>query len=326
MNRPTRKVFITGGAGFIGSAFTERLLALPQIERITIFDRNLEHKERLKLKLNDARISLVTGDLKVPVSVTESMMGHDTLIHLASNADISRAEKQPTIDFEEGTLLTQLALESARIAGIKRIIYASGSGVYGDRGSDRVRESDGPFLPISTYGASKLAGESLISAYCHMFDMKGLAFRFANIVGLGQTHGIALDFVEKLLLNPNELEIMGDGNQTKSYICVNDVFDAVWLANTNCTETFDIFNVASQDEISVREIARIAVEEVLPEGAKIDFKYSGKARGWKGDVPVVRMNTEKIRKLGFAPRFNSEQAIRRAIREIFEIKKAGTMT
>lgn len=325
-DRETRKVFITGGAGFLGSAFTERLLANPEISQVTIFDRNANDPARSKLKSKDRRIRLVAGDLKVPKTLTDAMMGHDTLIHLASNADISRAEKQPTIDFEEGTLLTQLAVEAARIAGVARILYASGSGVYGDRGTQRLKESEGQLLPISTYGASKLAGESLISAYCYMFDMTGIAFRFANIVGPGQTHGIALDFVEKLLSNPHELDILGDGNQTKSYISVDDVFDAVWLANQKSAKDFDVFNVASVDEISVKQIAQIAIEEVLPAGARVELKFKQKARGWKGDVPIVRMNTDKISALGFAPKFTSQEAIRLAMRGILEGRKAGTKT
>lgn len=325
----TENVFITGGAGFLGSTFAERLLSFPHIAKITIFDRNATNPEKSKLKVKDDRIALIAGDLKVPKTLTESMMGHDTLIHLASNADISLAEKQPTIDFEEGTLITQLAIEAARLAGISRILYASGSGVYGDCGTSRMKETDGPLLPISTYGASKLAGESMVSAYCHMFGLTGIAFRFANIVGPGQTHGIALDFVEKLLRNSNELEILGDGKQTKSYISVNDAFDAVWLAKEKSEKRdreFDVFNVASADEISVNEIARIAIEEVLPEGSCVNLKYKGKDRGWKGDVPVVRMNTDKIRSLGFAPKFSSAEAIRIAIKGILEAKKAGTKT
>lgn len=323
-NGETRKVFITGGAGFLGSAFTARLLATPHISKITIFDRNANDPALSKLKSDDNRIALVAGDLKVPKTLTEAMMGHDTLIHLASNANISLAEKQPTIDFEEGTLLTQLAVEAARIAGLSKILYASGSGVYGNRGTQRMQEADGQLQPISTYGASKLAGESLISAYCNMFDMTGIAFRFANIVGAGQTHGIALDFVEKLLRNPNFLDILGDGNQTKSYISVDDVFDAVWLANQKCTKNFDVYNVASADEISVKEIAQICIEEVLPPDAKVDLKFSGGAGGWKGDVPTVRLNCDKIRALGFTAKLSSSDAIRCAVRGILHAKKLKT--
>ncbi len=311
-------IFITGGAGFLGSAFVERLLDLPEIGKITVFDRQSKNTDHSKLKCKDERIHLVCGDLKDADSLTQAMSDHQTVIHLASNADIALAVKQPTIDFYEGTILTQNALEAARINKVKRFLYASGSGVYGERGNEELREDDGSLLPVSTYGASKLAGEVLVCAYCSMFDLTGIAFRFANIVGAGQTHGVALDFVEKLLRNPAQLEILGDGSQTKSYLDINDAFDAVWLAHTKCQSKFDIYNVASNDAISVNEIARIAIEEVLPKEAKVEIKYTGGDRGWKGDVPVVKLNFDKIRALGFAPRRSSSEAIRAAIRGILD--------
>lgn len=322
----TRNVFITGGAGFLGSAFTARLRSFPNIAKITVYDRNALISERSRIRANDSRIALVAGDLKDLDLLTESMADHDTLIHLASNADISLAARQPTIDFEEGTLLTQNALEAARINKVSRVLYASGSGVYGDCGATVLSENSGPLLPISTYAASKLAGESLLSAYCHMFNMTGIVFRFANVVGPGQTHGVALDFVKELLHDASQLEILGDGKQTKSYIDVNDVFDAVWLAHNKSEKNFDIFNVASNDVMSANDIAKVAIEEVLPNGSTVNLKYSGGDRGWKGDVPIVRMNTEKIRALGFTPKYSSAEAIRMAIRSILEAQKAGTKT
>ena len=321
----TKNVFITGGAGFLGSAFTERLLALPDVSKITVYDRNALTKERSRIKVNDSRIALVAGDLKDLDLLTESMAGHDTVIHLASNADISLAARQPTIDFEEGTVLTQNALEAARINNVSRVLYASGSGVYGDRGETMLREIDGPLLPISTYGASKLAGESLLSAYCHMFDLTGIAFRFANIVGPGQTHGIAMDFVEKLRHNPHELQILGNGMQTKSYIHTTDVLDAVLLAHSHSSKKFDVFNVGGNDTITVNRIAQIAIQEVLGAKAQVELKYAGGDRGWKGDVPVVHLNTDKIKSLGFSPRYSSEEAVQLAIRSIVDAHKSDVL-
>lgn len=309
----TQNIFITGGAGFLGSHFVERLCQLPEISKISVFDRHAERLETLQQQCEDSKINLISGDLKNLDRLTESMRGHQTIIHLASNADISKAIQTPTIDFQEGTVLTQNVLEAARINGRCRILYASGSGVYGEHGKEELREDDGPLVPISTYGASKLAGEALLSAYCHMFDLSGVAFRFANIVGPGQTHGVALDFVSKLRSNPNELQILGNGLQTKSYILVNEVFDAVWLAHSQSMKNFDVFNVASADSISVNEIAQIAIEELLPQNAKVEIKHSEKDRGWKGDVPVVRLNCDKIKALGFQSRITSRDAIRLAI-------------
>jgi UDP-glucose 4-epimerase len=312
----SKNIFITGGAGFFGSVFVKRLLTIESTSKITVFDRNACNKERSRIRETDNRIALVEGDLRDPSLLCQSMKGHDTVIHLASNADIAKAVTEPTIDFQEGTVLTQNVLEAARIAGVARVLYASGSGVYGDAGTSELREEDCARLPISTYGASKLAGESLLSAYCHMFDLSGIVFRFANIVGAGQTHGIALDFVEKLQKNPEALLILGDGSQTKSYIHADDAFDAVWLAHSKMTERFNVYNVASSDSVTVNQIADIAIEEVLGKGAKVALKYTGGNRGWKGDVPVVKLNTEKIRSLGFVPTYTSADAIRAAIRGI----------
>ena len=145
------------------------------------------------------------------------------MFHFASNPDIAKAVTQPDIDFWEGTFLTQNLLEAMRVAGVPRLIYASGSGVYGDTGQTAVTETYSPLLPISTYGASKLACEALICSYTHMFDLHGVAFRFANVVGPRQTHGVAYDFIRRLREHPTPLEILGDGRQSKSYIHVDDV-------------------------------------------------------------------------------------------------------
>ncbi len=313
----TRNVFITGGAGFVGSTFIERLVKLPDIGKITVFDRNAQNPERSRIKATDTRIRLVAGDLQDLAFVTREAAGHDTIIHLASNADIARAEKEPTIDFHQGTVLTQNILEAARINGVKCILYASGSGVYGEC-AEALKEDTRRFQPISTYGASKLAGEALLSAYCHMFEMRGTVLRFANIVGARQTHGVAFDFVKKLQANPGELHILGDGKQTKSYISVDDACDAAWLAHERGDKSFDVFNVAGNDTISVNEIAQLAIEETVGKGAEVALKFTGSDRGWRGDIPVVRLNTDKIRALGFTPKLSSREAIRVAIIGIIE--------
>ena len=150
-------------------------------------------------------------DLKNLDQLSEAIAGADVVFHFASNPDIARAATQPDIDFWEGTYLTQNLLEAMRVADVPRLIYASGSGVYGDTGETAVTETYSPLLPISTYGASKLACEALICSYTHMFDVHGTAFRFANVVGPRQTHGVAYDFVRRLLNDPTQLAMLGDG-------------------------------------------------------------------------------------------------------------------
>ena len=169
-------------------------------------------------------------------------------------------------------------------------------------------ESYGPCIPISTYGASKLACEALIAAYCHMFGITARAFRFANVVGPRQTHGVGYDFVRRLRADPTRLRILGDGSQSKSYIHVEDVLDAVFLADARATAKFDVFNVATGDYITVREIAELAMRVCETSGVK--FEFTGGDRGWKGDVPIVRFDCTKIRLLGWACRRTSAEAMR----------------
>ena len=237
--------------------------------------------------------------------------GHDVVIHLASNPDIARASTEPEIDFDQGTKLTNNVLEAMRHAGVNRILYASGSGVYGDLGETEAHEDYGPLVPISTYGASKLAGEALISSYCYMFGLIGLSFRFGNVVGPHQTHGVGFDFLRRLTADPSRLSIMGDGTQSKSYIYVADVVAAVLYAESHCSKSYETFNVATGDYITVAEIAELAVE-CLGISPRPIFQYTGGTRGWKGDVPVVRLNTDRIRGLGWRCRLGSREALRRS--------------
>jgi UDP-glucose 4-epimerase len=245
----------------------------------------------------------------------------DTVFHLASNPDIARAAREPDIDFWEGTYLTQNLLEAMRESGAKTLVYASGSGVYGDTGETPVREEGTPLRPISTYGASKLACEALIRAYAHMFDMRALAFRFANVVGPRQTHGVAYDFIRKLLRDPSRLTILGDGTQSKSYIHVDDVIDALFLLRRQAMIGFDEFNVATGDYLTVTEIARMCAERLG--ASEVAFTYTGGDRGWKGDVPVVRFDTSKIQARGWRPRFTAREAMTSAIDALIVDARAG---
>lgn len=177
------KVFIAGGAGFIGSHFVDYFLSTTDA-KVTVFDNFTSGQHwHLQEHAGNKRLTVVEGDLQELEPLTSALAGHDVVYHFASNPDIAKAMTQPDIDFWQGTYLTQNLLEAMRINGVRRLVYASGSGVYGDTGWTPVHEDYAPMLPISTYGASKLAGEALISAYCHMFDMQAYAFRFANVVG-----------------------------------------------------------------------------------------------------------------------------------------------
>ena len=295
------------------------LLKEPATERVVIYDNFSSGRlSYVKGSAEDPRVEIGRGDLKEVGDVTSSMARCDTVFHLAANPDIAKAITQPDIDFWEGTYLTQNVLEAMRVSGARKIIYTSGSGVYGENPEVAFTEDYGPCLPISTYGASKLACEGLIASYCHMFGMVGRAFRFANVVGPRQTHGVGYDFIRRLKADPARLRILGDGTQTKSYIHVDDVLGAIRIADQRAIGKYEVFNVATDDYISVREIAELAgkVSGLAP--SETSYEFTGGDRGWKGDVPVVRFDCSKIKALGWQARRTSAEAVTDAMNAMIE--------
>jgi UDP-glucose 4-epimerase len=314
----TQAYLLAGGAGFIGSHFIDRLLAAKDTSRVTVFDNFSSGREwhlEQHLARGDERLQIVPGDVSDLGALTRTMRGHDVAIHLASNPDISRAATEPEIDFYQGTLLTNNVVEAMRRTGVPRLLYASGSGVYGDMGDACLTEDHCPLTPVSTYGASKLAGEALIASYCAMFGLTACAFRFGNVVGARQTHGVGFDFLRRLTADPTHLRILGDGRQSKTYIHISDVIDAVLTASEHVTTGFAVFNVGTGDSATVTEIANLAVE-CLALREKPRFEYAGGDRGWKGDVPVVCLDTQRIRSLGWRPKMSSREAIHRSLKEL----------
>ena len=308
------KILITGGAGFIGSHIAKKLILTTYVSRIYIFDNfssgSLDHLAEI---IHNPKLKIIKGDLKNLHLIKTSMKNVNLVIHLAANPDISKAVKQPNIDFWEGTYLTQNVLEAMRLNRVKNILYSSGSGIYGEKPNIKFYESYGPCFPISTYGASKLASEALISSYCHMFGMIGRAFRFANVVGPKQTHGVGYDFIKQLKKNPKQLRILGNGKQSKSYIYVDDVINALFIiykkSKNKKTLPFDVFNVATEDNITVKEIADVVVHTLGLKRMFVKYKFTGGDRGWKGDVPKVYFDVSKIKKFGWKVKKNSRKAI-----------------
>jgi UDP-glucose 4-epimerase len=327
-----QRFFIVGGAGFIGSHFTDYLLGAGQAAAVTLYDNFSSGREwHYAQHAQDARLRVVRGRVEDTAALAAAMDGHDVVIHLASNPDIARAATEPTIDFDQGTALTSSVIEAMRTTSAKRILYASGSGVYGDLGTVEAGEDHGPLLPISTYGASKLAGEALIGSYAYMFGLSGCAFRFGNVVGPRQTHGVGFDFARRLLASmaagedPIRLRILGDGSQSKSYVYVEDIVSAVLTAHQRAATPFATFNVGTGDYITVTEIAEIAVSAVGLPADKVELAYTGGDRGWKGDVPVVRISSARIQGLGWRCAHTSRQALERSIRAMLPDMKAGRM-
>jgi len=312
-----KKYFVVGGAGFIGSHLVKTIFREEANIEVTVFDNfssgRMWHLDEVK---DNSALKIIKGDIKDKEFLVDSMKGAEVVYHFASNPDIAKAVTQPDIDFWEGTYLTNNVVEAMRINGVKKLIYASGSGVYGDTGELVVEEDYSPMTPISTYGASKLSCEALICSYCYMFDINASAFRFANVVGPHQTHGVGYDFVRRLMQNPNELSILGDGTQSKSYIYVYDVINAIRILEKNAPDGFSYYNVATLDYITVNEIADIVADVIGIKNVK--YTYTGGKRGWKGDVPVIRLNSEKIRKLGWSNKYTAKEAIYNSVKSMYE--------
>jgi UDP-glucose 4-epimerase len=304
------RVVIVGGAGFVGSHFVDHFLGRESTQRVTIYDNFSSGRPwHYAQHIEDPRLVVTACDVKELDALTQAMVDVDLVIHLASNPDIARAVTEPTVDFDEGTALTNNVVEACRRAGVPRLMYASGSGVYGDLGDLEVDEDHGPLLPVSTYGASKLAGEALISSYCHLFGLSAAAFRFGNVVGRRQTHGVGLDFIVRLKRDPTMLTILGDGQQSKSYVHISDIVNAVLGVAEADVLHFDVFNVATGDYITVTEIAGIAMSVLGLDPSTVALEYTGGDRGWKGDVPVVRLDTTRIRRTGWRCSHSSRAAL-----------------
>lgn len=294
---------IAGGSGFVGQNLAARLMG--EGRTVRIYDKALP-------RIGSGHC----GDIKDLELLTEAMRGAEIVYHLASNPDISKSSLDPTVDFYEGTLLTQNILEAMRLTGVRKLVYFSGSGVYGEDATVEFTEDHGPLEPISTYGASKLACEALICSYCHMFGMSARVFRPANIVGPGQTHGVGLDFMRRIKFDPTSLRVLGDGQQSKSYIHIDDVLDAVSLIEKTRFDGFRVYNIGTGDHITVKEIATIASR--IAGASNCELKFTGGDRGWNGDVPVIRLNCDRLKELGWAPKMGSVQAMTAALESMVQ--------
>jgi UDP-glucose 4-epimerase len=317
------RYFITGGAGFIGAHLANFLLS--KGSRVTVYDNfSNGHRWHLGQNVTNPNLKIIEADVRDEKALNAAIPDHDVVFHLASNADIARAVIEPDIDFSNGTLLTRCVLEAMRKNNVRQIVFTSGSGVYGEVPATPVTEDFSPMIPVSTYGAQKLASEALISAYSFMFDMRGMVFRFANVVGPQQTHGVAYDFLLKLTKTPNLLKIMGDGTQSKPYIHVTDVINAfMTIVETDKLSQFEYeyYNVASTDFLTVNEIAQLVCQQMGLND--VQYEYSGGSRGWKADVPFYRLDTSKIRSKGWSNKFGSREAVLDAVKSMILDIEAG---
>jgi UDP-glucose 4-epimerase len=320
---------VTGGAGFLGSHLVDSLLERRDV--VTIIDNlssgnmeNLQEASRMGFKF-------VRTDMKESSELPEVIGGVDTIFHFAANPEVRVGSTDPAVHFKENLLVTFRLLEAVRMrGGAGIVVFASTSTVYGEATQMPTREDYGPLLPISTYGASKLGCESLISSYAYTHGLRGLILRLGNCVGKRSGHGVVADFIEKLKLNPRDLEILGDGTQTKSYVHVSDFLTGVFVALENFRRSgkrVDIYNLSSPDRVSVKRIAEIVAEEFGSEN--VNMKFTGGVdggRGWLGDVKMMQLSVQKLQKLGWRPKYTSEEAIRLAAKELLANETQGDRT
>lgn len=311
---PTKdKILVTGGAGFIGSHLVDRLIE--KGSNVTIFDNLSSGKTKfIKHHLENPDFSLIEGDLLDKEAIERACRDIDIVCHVAANPDVRLGASDTRIHLDQNILATYNLLEAMRKNNVKEIAFTSTSTVYGEASIMPTPEDYGPLIPISLYGASKLACEALITSYSHTFDMQAWIFRFANIVGPRSTHGITVDFIKKLKNSSSVLEILGDGKQEKSYLHVSECVDAILFLIENSEERVNIFNIGSEDTVSATEIGKIVIEEMGL--SNVEFIYTGGSRGWKGDVPRMRLGVEKMKSLGWKPIYTSERSVRETARAL----------
>jgi len=317
MKLTDKHILVTGGAGFIGSHVIDNLI---RHNKVTVFD-NLSsgRMEFIQHHIGDDNFSFIEGDLLEPDSIRSALDDIDMVFHLAANPDVKLGAEDTYVHFEQNILATYNLLEAMRKCGTKRIAFTSTSTVYGEARVIPTPEDYGPMVPISLYGSSKMACEALISSYCHTFDMFAWIYRFANIVGERGTHGVLVDFINKLRVNPFTLEILGSGKQKKSYLDVVDCVDAMVFCVEHADEMVNIFNIGSEDSIDVVGIADIVTEKMGYND--VEYRFTGGVdggAGWKGDVKLMLLSIEKLKDLGLKPPHNSQQSIEMAVSSLLK--------
>lgn len=314
------KLMVTGGAGFIGSFLVEKLLK--EGHETTIVDNLSTGKsENVQHLLTNPLLRIVKMDLKNPSELITLVKECDLIYHLAANPEVKVGETSPKIHFGENIQATFNLLEAIRQAkASKTIVFASTSTVYGEASKIPTPENYGPLIPISTYGASKLACEALITSYACTFNHRAVILRLANIVGPRSNHGVIVDFIRKIAANPRRIEILGDGTQEKSYMYISDCIEAVMQVverSLRGIEKINIYNVGSSGKITIKEIAKIVADEM--HRPHIQYVFTGGVdggRGWRGDVKIMQLSIDKLLETGWKPRYSSQQAVKLATRAL----------
>ncbi|MGB8309212.1 MAG: NAD-dependent epimerase/dehydratase family protein [Methanoregula sp.] len=304
---------VTGGAGFIGSHLVDTLVAQGN-EVLVIDSLYAGRRQTIARHIDDYKVRFIQSDL-LGDGWQEHLEGADRIFHLAADPDVRQSAINPDPTLQNNIMATYRVLEAMRLYAVPELVFTSTSTVYGDAKIIPTPEDYAPMLPVSVYGATKLACEALISSYCYSFGMKSWIYRFANIVGERSGHGVITDFIRKLKENPAELEILGDGKQVKSYLEVHECVAAMLFA-LRSRDTVNIYNIGSEDWIDVRSIAEIVAEEMhLP---NIKFRFTGGERGWVGDVPRMQLSIDRIKSRRWKPEIGSQDSVRIATRDLLK--------
>jgi len=289
-------------------------------DQVTVYDNLSSGREAfIKQHFENPRFKFVKGDLLDPTLVTKSMAEHDLVCHLAANPQAIEGIRNTRLDLELNTIATYNVLEAMRIHNVKRIIFASSGTIYGETPDIALPEDYGPVLPISLYGASKLACEGLISGFANIFGIQGWICRLGNIVGPRATHGVIYDLLRKLRKDPTTLEVLGDGNQTKPYVYVEDLVNGLLFCLRNSHETINLFNLAPSSVTSVKTIVKMILKATGNANTRV--RYTGGVKGgggWPGDVSRVQLDAKKAYKLGWTPKFTSDEAVAKTISAVIE--------
>jgi len=314
------KAIIFGGAGFIGSALAEKLLSGKG--EVTVFDSLYTGRmENLAPCKGRKGFKFVKGDARNLGEVKAAIAGHDIAYHLAANADIRGGMENVHLDLEYNTASTINVLEAMRRTDVKRMVFTSSSAVYGEPSIFPTPEDYGPLLPTSLYGASKLAAEAYVSAFCEDFGLTSHIFRFVNVLGAANNHGVVGDFIRKLQADPKKLVILGDGHQRKSCIHVSDCVSGMLAGVAAGREKTNTYNIGNNDYVDVDAIADEICGAMGLSG--VGYEHTGGKRGWTGDMPFVYLDNRKLCATGWKPMMNSRQAVRRAAEEMIA---AGKLT
>ena len=309
-------ILVTGGAGFIGSHLADALLLRGYT--VTVLDNlSLGRRENLQQALQNQAFRFVEGD----ILHEETLYGlfreqhFDMVFHLAANSDIARSHADPSIDLNLTFMTTFRVLEAMRLFGVKDLLFASTSAIYGQTGGVEVSEDFGPLFPASHYGAGKLASEGFIASYVENYGLRAFITRFPNVCGGRATHGVLHDFIDKLHNTPEELEVLGDGKQAKPYLHVRDLVDALLFVCDHAPDALNFYNLGVEGQTTVTDIAHMVIEAM---GLHAHIRYTGGDRGWVGDVPRFAYNLNKIHRLGWKASMSSDQAVQAAIADILE--------